>query len=117
MELGQGFTIKNLTSGEDVDVSTLTKYIDNFHKDMIVVLPGQITQICAKFDKLGCYDWHCHILLHKDNKMMHVFHVGQLPVYRMEKQYLGSRIVTRADLQPTLNCDCKCFPCCTNYPC
>jgi spore coat protein A len=44
-------------------------------KDTAVMLPGQVTRIKAKFDRLGRYVWHCHILSHEDHEMMRPFEV------------------------------------------
>jgi FtsP/CotA-like multicopper oxidase with cupredoxin domain len=44
-------------------------------KDTVTALPGEITRIKAKFDILGQYIWHCHILSHEDNEMMRPFQV------------------------------------------
>lgn len=48
-------------------------------KDTVLVYPGQLTRIKAKFDIEGLYVWHCHILSHEDNEMMRPFYVGQCP--------------------------------------
>ncbi|MGB9081498.1 MAG: FG-GAP-like repeat-containing protein, partial [Desulfuromonadaceae bacterium] len=40
------------------------------YKDTVIVYPGQITRIKAKFDIPGLYVWHCHIVEHEDNEMM-----------------------------------------------
>ena len=32
-------------------------------------------RIRARFDRLGTYMWHCHILAHEDNEMMRPFRV------------------------------------------
>jgi FtsP/CotA-like multicopper oxidase with cupredoxin domain len=48
-------------------------------KDTVIVYPGQITRIKARFDRPGLYVWHCHILEHEDNEMMRPYHVGPLP--------------------------------------
>jgi spore coat protein A, manganese oxidase len=38
--------------------------------DTVIVYPGMVTRIRARFDKPGRYVWHCHILEHEDNEMM-----------------------------------------------
>ncbi|GAA3731471.1 multicopper oxidase domain-containing protein [Plantactinospora mayteni] len=48
-------------------------------KDTVVVLPGHVTRVKARFDTAGRYTWHCHILEHEDDEMMLPFHVGPLP--------------------------------------
>ena len=42
-------------------------------QDTAWVPPGQSVSIEAKFDLLGEYVWHCHILSHEDNDMMRPF--------------------------------------------
>jgi len=44
-------------------------------KDTVIVLPGQVTRIIARYDKLGKYVWHCHLLSHEDYDMMRPFEV------------------------------------------
>jgi bilirubin oxidase len=39
-------------------------------KDTVIALPGQVTRFNARFDLLGRFVWHCHILEHEDNEMM-----------------------------------------------
>jgi FtsP/CotA-like multicopper oxidase with cupredoxin domain len=39
-------------------------------KDTVMMLPGTITRIVARFDRAGNYVWHCHIIEHEDNDMM-----------------------------------------------
>ncbi len=44
-------------------------------KDTIIAYPGDgvtpgITRVKAKFDIIGLFAWHCHILSHEDNEMM-----------------------------------------------
>ncbi len=42
----------------------------NGWKDTEILLPGQVMRIVAKFDRVGEYVWHCHILSHEDHDMM-----------------------------------------------
>jgi spore coat protein A len=69
-------------------------------KDTAVMLPGEVTRVIARFDRVGRYVWHCHILSHEDHEMMRPFHVGPLPLpkqgievasqavdYRLEQNY------------------------------
>jgi spore coat protein A len=72
--LGSGFRLVDLTYGAAVPQPP--EYVENARKDMVTALPGQITRIRAKFDRLGRYVWHCHILSHEDHEMMRVLHVG-----------------------------------------
>ncbi len=40
------------------------------YKDTVIVYPGQMLRLRAKFDIEGLYVWHCHIIEHEDNEMM-----------------------------------------------
>jgi spore coat protein A len=75
---GIGFKIMNptATSGDVSPPFNPSSYVENAPKDMVTALPDQVTRIKAKFDKLGRYVWHCHILSHEDHEMMRVLHVG-----------------------------------------
>jgi spore coat protein A, manganese oxidase len=44
-------------------------------KDTVRVDPGQVVRIIARFDHLGNYPVHCHILEHEENEMMRPFEV------------------------------------------
>lgn len=44
-------------------------------KDTAVMYPGEVTRVIAKFDRVGRYVWHCHILSHEDHEMMRPFEV------------------------------------------
>jgi spore coat protein A len=44
-------------------------------KDTVRVDPGQVVRIIARFDHLGTYPVHCHILEHEENEMMRPFGV------------------------------------------
>jgi FtsP/CotA-like multicopper oxidase with cupredoxin domain len=39
-------------------------------KDTLIVYPGEVARVKARFDLPGEYIWHCHILSHEDNEMM-----------------------------------------------
>lgn len=39
-------------------------------KDTVMMMPGTITRLIARFDRAGSYVWHCHIVEHEDNEMM-----------------------------------------------
>ena len=73
--LGTGYRIENLTYGPEV--GERYEYVENFPKDVIPALPGQIVRIKATFDKPGRFNYHCHILSHEDHEMMRVLHVGE----------------------------------------
>lgn len=49
-------------------------------KDTVVVYPGELTRVKARFDIAGLFVWHCHILEHEDNEMMRPFRVGPAPM-------------------------------------
>ncbi len=40
------------------------------YKDTVTAYPGEVTRIRARFDIVGLYVWHCHIIEHEDNEMM-----------------------------------------------
>lgn len=44
-------------------------------KETVTAPPGMVTSVIARFDLLGDYVWHCHILEHEDNEMMRPFTV------------------------------------------
>jgi spore coat protein A len=44
-------------------------------KDTVQAFPGFVTRVIARFDRLGDYVWHCHILEHEDYEMMRPFRV------------------------------------------
>jgi spore coat protein A len=44
-------------------------------KDTVRINPGEITKIVAKFDLVGTYVHHCHILEHEENDAMEAFKV------------------------------------------
>ena len=48
-------------------------------KDTVIVFPGQVTRIIARYDKLGNYVRHCHLLSHEDYDMMRPFEVVKKP--------------------------------------
>jgi spore coat protein A len=73
-EVGTGFRLENIVVG--APVVNLPGYVENFPRDMVTALPGQVVRIKTTFDKPGRYVWHCHILSHEDHEMMRVLHVG-----------------------------------------
>ena len=44
-------------------------------KDTAKANPGEVIRLIAKYDLLGEYVWHCHILEHEDHEMMRKFEV------------------------------------------
>jgi FtsP/CotA-like multicopper oxidase with cupredoxin domain len=44
-------------------------------KDSIAAYPGYVVRVIAKYDLLGDYVWHCHILSHEEHDMMRPFRV------------------------------------------
>jgi len=44
-------------------------------KDTAQARPGEVIRLIAKYDLLGDYVWHCHILEHEDHEMMRPFRV------------------------------------------
>ena len=49
------------------------------YKDTVIVYPGELTRVKARFDTAGLFVWHCHILEHEDNEMMRPYRVGPAP--------------------------------------
>lgn len=45
-------------------------------KDTVIVYPGTVTRLKARFDMPGLFVWHCHILSHEDNEMMRPYCIG-----------------------------------------
>jgi bilirubin oxidase len=45
------------------------------YKDTVIVYPGELTRVKARFDLPGLFVWHCHILEHEDNEMMRPYRV------------------------------------------
>jgi FtsP/CotA-like multicopper oxidase with cupredoxin domain len=45
------------------------------YKDTVIVYPGELARVRAKFDIPGLYVWHCHIVEHEDNEMMRPFRI------------------------------------------
>jgi FtsP/CotA-like multicopper oxidase with cupredoxin domain len=43
---------------------------ENGWKDTVFTPPGYVTKVRAKFDLVGEYVWHCHILSHEEHDMM-----------------------------------------------
>lgn len=54
----------------DKGVVTAPEDSESGTKDTVIVYPGQLTRVKAKFDLSGEYVWHCHILEHEDHEMM-----------------------------------------------
>lgn len=44
-------------------------------KDTLIVYPGTVARVKAKYDIPGLFVWHCHILSHEDNEMMRPYKV------------------------------------------
>jgi spore coat protein A, manganese oxidase len=44
-------------------------------RDVVTALPGEATIIRIKFDTVGIFMWHCHILSHEDSEMMRAYQV------------------------------------------
>ncbi|HIJ97249.1 MAG TPA: multicopper oxidase domain-containing protein [Desulfuromonadales bacterium] len=49
---------------------------DDGWKDTVASPPGYVTRVYAKFDLVGEYVWHCHILSHEEHDMMRNFIVA-----------------------------------------
>jgi FtsP/CotA-like multicopper oxidase with cupredoxin domain len=44
-------------------------------KDTLIVYPGTVARVKARYDLAGLFVWHCHILSHEDNEMMRPYMV------------------------------------------
>ena len=54
-----------MSIGEDSISSVAPEIAEDGPMDVVVALPGQVTMLRMKFDKPGCFVWHCHILSHE----------------------------------------------------
>jgi spore coat protein A, manganese oxidase len=45
-------------------------------KDTVTAYPGEVTRVKMRFDSVGQFVWHCHILSHEDNEMMRPYRIG-----------------------------------------
>jgi uncharacterized cupredoxin-like copper-binding protein len=61
--------------GSEVTVGGEFSFENGGRTDIVTAMPGQVTTIRVKFDKLGEYTWHCHIISHEDHEMMRKFQV------------------------------------------
>lgn len=84
----------DIATGMPVGPVTAPKPNELGYKDTVIALPGQITRLKAKFDRLGLYVWHCHILEHEDNEMMRPYLVKIDPAF---PDFNGDGAVTVAD--------------------
>lgn len=49
-------------------------------KDTLRVDPGQLVSVAIRFDRVGRYVYHCHMIEHEDNEMMRPFVVTPVPM-------------------------------------
>ena len=77
--IGEGYKMVNPTIGGVVNRTGMFGYQDNFPRDVVAALPGQVTRIRMKFNREGRFVWHCHVLSHEDHEMMRILHVGPMP--------------------------------------
>ena len=75
--VGSGYKIVNKTIDPTRPVSKdlYDQYGEVGESDMVIANPGEVITIQMKFDKVGRYVWHCHILSHEDHEMMRVIQV------------------------------------------
>jgi spore coat protein A, manganese oxidase len=64
---GGGWTLSNIAL---TGVSTTYAPNDLGWKDTHILMPGEMMRIKARYDRVGEYVWHCHILSHEDHDMM-----------------------------------------------
>ncbi len=72
--VGQGFHLQNIQLVPNTRVPATG--VEKAPKDVVTMLPGQVTRIKMTFDRRGRYVWHCHILSHEDHEMMRPMHIG-----------------------------------------
>lgn len=51
---------------------------ENGLKDTVIAYPGEVTRLRIKFNTVGRYVWHCHLVEHEDNEMMRPYAVGPI---------------------------------------
>ena len=68
-----GRRVVNPTKG--AAVTAPSEYFENGRKDMVTAFPNQVTRIKATFDRLGRFEWHCHLLSHEDHEMMRIYQI------------------------------------------
>ena len=71
------------------------------YKDTVLVPPGQVARVKARFDLPNLYVWHCHIVEHEDNEMMRPYTVLQNPAANLGPA-MGYSILTLKDAAITL---------------
>lgn len=79
----QAFTaVQDPVTGALSDINLGRKYkvsgSDQGWKDTVIVYPGEVVRIRARFDMEGLYVWHCHILSHEEHDMMRPYYVGAM---------------------------------------
>jgi hypothetical protein len=77
INLWGGRRVVNPTMG--ATVTTPSEYFENGPKDTVTAFPNQVTRIKVTFDKVGRYEWHCHIVSHEDHEMMRGYEVVPHP--------------------------------------
>jgi spore coat protein A len=78
-ELPQGSTGATLSDIRLLGQQKFPELNERGWKDTVIMYPGEVTRIIAKFDRPGEYVWHCHILSHEDHEMMRPFVVSAQP--------------------------------------
>lgn len=70
-------------------------------KDTLISYPGTVTRLITKFDLVGLYVWHCHILSHEDNMMIRdliIFNAVDFDTYtKSSKTKTGDSETTNTD--------------------
>lgn len=63
---GPAPVLDDFITGPPMPIAT----IEQAPKDTVIMMPRTITRLIARFDRVGSYVWHCHIVEHEDNEMM-----------------------------------------------
>lgn len=72
-----------LTDIDKIDTEEEPGVYEKGWKDTGILYPEEVTRLIARFDRIGDYVWHCHILSHEDHEMMRKFVV--VPTLKKEE--------------------------------
>ena len=98
--MGMGSILSNI-----VLTGTPTNYTpaESGWKDTHILMPGEVMQVKARFDRPGEYVWHCHILSHEDHDMMRKLSVAN-PCANETVPPVINNCPTNISLTTTSNC-------------
>ena len=96
-ELPQGSTGGVLSDVRLLGRERLPALNEDGWKDTVIMNPGEVTRVIAKFDRPGLYVWHCHILSHEDHEMMRKYVVTSEPTDAFAQRLRGGAMIARPD--------------------